>query len=247
VALPPFEKSSDVVQPTRASVPRTLAGIGAALAGNGVNIDDVGDSDSFGRHMTYLGLRQSTAIILTPDCTEVPADQGRCITITPPGTADFYEANLGIIRLPAKATRSLLCFTFTPFIGVNFQNDGATPATAQFRASGLIGIENAVLKDPTLIDPATGMPFDGRLESAIGQYSETHTLAPGAIDQKSIAFSRACGSGLVSTTYLMDLGLSEAQAREFFKNPMTIHFAAHGSVSLATGVQYFYAVRLYGD
>jgi outer membrane scaffolding protein for murein synthesis (MipA/OmpV family) len=42
-------------------------------------------------------------------------------------------------------------------------------------------------------------------------------------------------------------GLSEAQATQFFKKPMTITFGARGSAQSSEFTNYFYGIRLYGD
>jgi hypothetical protein len=42
-------------------------------------------------------------------------------------------------------------------------------------------------------------------------------------------------------------GLTDAQAKDFFKKPMTIRFGARGTVAMATFTNYFYGIRLYGD
>ena len=41
--------------------------------------------------------------------------------------------------------------------------------------------------------------------------------------------------------------LTEAQATQFFKKPMTIRFGARGTVQSSTFTTYFYGIRLYGD
>jgi hypothetical protein len=60
--------------------------------------------------------------------------------------------------------------------------------------------------------------------------------------------TRSCIAGLLSRRALVaDYGLSEAQAKEFFKKPMTIRFGSRGTVAMSQYTSYFYGIRLYGD
>jgi hypothetical protein len=46
---------------------------------------------------------------------------------------------------------------------------------------------------------------------------------------------------------VQNYGLSETQATQFFKKPMTITFGSRGTVGMSTFANYFYGIRLYGD
>jgi hypothetical protein len=105
-----------------------------------------------------------------------------------------------------------------------------------------------VLDDPALIDPGTGLPFGGVLTVGLSTFHSTHTLQPGELDSKTLFLSRACIAGVVNKRALVEnYGLSEAQAKEFFKKPMTLSLGSRGSVGLAEAASYFYGLRLYGD
>src|SRR6476659_1999489 len=83
---------------------------------SGLTNADVGDADSFGRAVNYLGFAQAVGAVIAEDCSLY--DAGTCTTITNPAdpTVAFYigSASDVVIKLPARATKSLLCFTFTP-------------------------------------------------------------------------------------------------------------------------------------
>src|SRR5690348_9870020 len=71
-------------------------------------VDDVGDADSFGRNVTYLGLAQTLSVAVVDDCSTSDPTLERCIVANPaPAPTAFDEANLATINLPAKATKSL--------------------------------------------------------------------------------------------------------------------------------------------
>jgi hypothetical protein len=248
------EKSPDVLSAPRAKKPAVRASSPLLLAPSAAaaaapTVEDVGDADSFGRNVTYLGLAQTLAVVLLPDCTGSDPTLERCVVANPaPAPTAFNESDLAAINLPARASKSLVCFAVTPFIQVQWENNLATPATARFSANALINIENEVLDDPTLIDPGTGLPFGGVLSLGLGTFTDLHTLQPGEIDIKALQMSRSCIAGIVSKQVLVDAyGLSETQATQFFRKPMTITFGARGTVALSAFTNYFYGIRLYGD
>jgi len=248
------EKSPDVLLPQQArkSVsarePLLLAPSAVAAAA-APTIEDVGDADSFGRNVTYIGLAQTMSVTVLDDCSTSDPTVERCIVANAaPAPTTFNEDGLATINLPAKATKSLMCFALTPLLQVQWENNLATPATARFSASALVTIDNEILDDPSLIDPNTGLPFGGVLSLGLSTYSDFHTLQPGETDFKSLQMSRSCIAGIISKNALVEVyGLSDAQATQFFKKPMTITFGARGTVALTAFANYFYGIRLYGD
>jgi len=246
------EKSPDVLRAGQLKKafkrlePAPLLAPGVAAA---PSVEDVGDPDSFGKNVTWLGLAQTQGVTVTADCAGSDPTLERCITAAPaPALTSFNEADLATINLPGKATKSLICFTLTPSVNVFWQNPLATPANARFSASASINIDNPVLDDPALLDPNTGLPFGGTLALGLSTFHDTHTLQPGEIDSKVLFMSRGCIAGLVSKRVLVEsYGLTETQAKEFFKKPMTLRFGARGTVALQDFATYFYGIRLYGD
>jgi hypothetical protein len=249
-----LEKSADVLQPQQLrKAARPDAGpllapslIGAAAA---PTVEEVGDPDSFGKNVIYLGFAQTMPVVVLPDCTGTDPTLERCLVANPaPASTPFNESDLGTVELPAKASKSLLCFTLTPLVQINWRNTLATPQIARFSANAVVTIDNDVLDDPTLIDPGTGLPFGGVLTVGLSTFNTSHTLQPGEVDNKTLFMSRACIAGVVNKRALVETyGLSEAQAKDFFKKPMTLTFGSRGNVGLAEFTSYFYGFRLYGD
>jgi len=251
---PALEKSPDLLRapqlrkPTlRAASPLLLSP--SATAAAAPTVDDVGDADSFGRNVTYLGLAQTLSVAVVDDCSASDPTLERCILANPaPATTSFNEADLAAINLPAKATKSLMCFALTPIVQVQWENTLATPSTARFSGRALISIDNEVLDDPALINPDTGLPFGGVLSLSLSTYTDLHTLQPGEIDFKTFQLSRSCIAGIISKRVLVDTyGLTDTQANQFFKKPMTITFGASGTFGLTSFANYLYGIRLYGD
>jgi hypothetical protein len=165
-----------------------------------------------------------------------------------PGITSFNEPNLATISLPKNASKSLLCFTITPFIFNNWQNNTGSAQLARFSAVADITITNPVLDDPTLIDPGTGLPFGGQIQLGLSTWSKTFTLQNGEVDTERSTQSRACIAGIISKRALVEnYGLTDTQANQFFKKAMTLTFGSRGSVSMSIFTQYFYGFRVYGD
>jgi hypothetical protein len=188
-------------------------------------------------------------VTLADDCSGSDPTLERCIVNNPaPLSTNFDEAGLATMNLPAKATKSLICFGLTPFISVEWSNPTGAMQIARFTASATITIDNEVLDDPTLIDPGTGLPFGGVLELGLSTWHNTHSIEPGEFESERSSQTRSCIAGIVNKRALVEgYGLSEAQATQFFKKPMTITFGARGSAQSSEFTNYFYGIRLYGD
>ncbi len=216
---------------------------GAAKAKAAPTADDVGDADSFGRNVRWLGLMQGR-VALSTDCTPPPGEPAdpACITIADPDAITPFRVNdVAILRLPAKASRSLLCHWQTPIIGYAAFNTGATPAPMRLRAVPIYRIEAAVLADPAL-------GLGGVIELGLTGVSRVRTLAPGAFESDQIATTRSCVAGLVSRRNLIEgYGLSEAQADRFFREPITIRMDISGQVQRVESASIIYGTRFTGD
>lgn len=217
-------------------------------------VEDVGDADSFGRDVIYLGNAQSGNVSLQADCTPDPTfpppPTDRCVVLNPqPAPTTWNESGLATMKLPAEATKSLICFALTPNAFFQFNNlTGVQQPQARFNASAAITIENAVLDDPTLINPGTGLPYGGTIRFVLSTYSESRSIAAGERAQKNLFLTRNCIGGLVSKRSLTEgFGFTEAQAKQFFKNPMTLNFGSVGQGQIVDFANFFYGIRLYGD
>jgi hypothetical protein len=244
------ERSMDMQKrhSARAQQRSAIVGLEDAAAAK-VTLEQVGDPDSFGRAVKYLGVVSPRSVVLQPDCTGFDTSFGdRCFTLAPaPASTAFNEADLGRLELPAKASHSLLCFTVTPTSFVEFNNPLPTQATASLSTVADVVLENPVLNDPTLIDPVTGQPFGGRMTLPLRLTLESRTLAPGASEFRFSPTTRSCIGGLVSKQALVDWGLSEKQANQFFKSPITLRFGSRGSTALVSFIDFSYGIRIYGD
>ena len=221
----------------------------ASCAAAAVTPEEVGDADSFGLPVIYLGLADTITGYGQADCSnEPPLPQTKCITLLPqPASTTFDEPRSDSIELPANATRSLLCFTLTPSAHYELRNQtGVWQPLARFQTQARITIENPVLND--VINPDTGESYDGHIDWNLSVLKEARSLPAGEMELKNMLITRSCIGGIVSTRSLVEThGLTPEQAKAFFASPMTVYLGFSGSVQLVTSMGLSYGMRLYGD
>jgi len=188
---------------------------------------DVGDADSFGKRVVWIGLVSTGTVTLTSSCAPLPGDpppgpNDRCIEVLPNGTLTTQSyVDLGHITLPGNSAQTLICHSATPLIAYTFANPSATNQQGQFVVRSTYRIESSALN--SAVDP-DGTPLNGVLDiTSLPAYRDTHTLVPGASELHQVQPTRTCIEGIVSRSTLMtSYGLTDAQAKAFFANPVTI-------------------------
>lgn len=213
-------------------------------------IEDVGDVDSFGRNVKWLGVT-SAFINLSDACPVDPANPDElCQVLAPaPALTSFTFDDAARMTLPGKSAHSLLCYWFSPVLTVNYSNFGATRVLARFRYTPTLTLENPVLDDPALIDPTTGAPFGGKLLTSMTS-SESYQvpLEPGVALTERVRDSAVCMAGFMTRRSLIEnYGLTEAQAKEFFKKPTTIRMNISGSAQHVGFASLVFGLRVVGD
>jgi hypothetical protein len=213
----------------------------------------VGDQDSFGRNARYIGLMSTGGISLTSDCTPdpdfPPGPEDHCFVVnnTPVPTA-FSVPDAARMVIPAKASNSLFCHMQTPVSVTQLRNSTAAPFTARIIVTPSYTFQNAVLNDPTMIDPTTGLPFNGKLTQTLAGIRHQLTLQPGELEVFRDSDTRACIAGMISKQQLKDgFGLTDAQATNFFKNDTVITMSVNGSAAGVDFSSIIYGTRWLGD
>jgi hypothetical protein len=237
----PTEQSMDA--PRRGKRPPRIPNMPEAALAPGS--EDVGDGDSFGRSVKFLGYAQTYGISIQHDCTGW--EPGTCAVTdgTSFVTIEKFD-DAAVIRLPADAARSLLCFTTTPLGFVAFHNPSGARENASASLLARWRIESDVLNDPSLINSNTGEPFNGVIESSDILATESFSIEPGAHRTVTVNHSRTCNSGNLRRSTLVQMGLSEAQAREVFRRPITLRFGSRMSMNFGSGGM-SPGFRVYGD
>ena len=220
--------------------------LSAAGAAQSQTAEEVGDADSFNRDVVYLGAKQTPFINLRGNCA---GDPNCAVLNAQPALTTIRRDNTAAFTLPGRVTNSLLCATMTPLIGMELRNNTAVLQNAAGLATRAhFTIRNAVFDDPSLLNPGTGLPFNGEFALTIVTHVESLSMVPSQRLARTIQTSRACNGALVSRTMLVNgLGLSNAQATQFFRNPTTIEIGVSADATLAVTMSYALAVRLYGD
>jgi len=220
------------------------AGLGmstASVAAQPPTNADVGDANSFGSKVVWIGVVATGAVFLANDCAPRLPDLGpddRCVTLSGP-TTHFEFADLGRITLPANSVNTLICHWATPSGYYVLNNPTAAVATAAFRFQATYRIESTVLQGP---------PFNGGIDVALSGHFDQQTLAPGAQQTHSLTASRDCIGGLITKSSLVnDYGLTETQARSFFQGPITIRAGMTGDATRVSDGQLLLGTRLTGD
>lgn len=213
---------------------------------------DVGDPDSYGRDVRWLGVMSQGAIALG-ECTPVEGEPPDpfCIQTDPSSTSTQFAEfrDVARITLPARSMNSLLCHWLSPTMTATFANySGVDDRVARMVVLPSLTIENAVFNDPGLVDPDTGLPLDGKVELFINSSRMATLLDDGERLPQQLNSSRTCIGGFVTRQTLpIFYGLSEEQTAEFFRTPTTVRlnlqvFADHVQNGFLT-----YGVRFVGD
>ena len=213
-----------------------------------VTVEEVGDADSFGRNMKWLGL-MSGYVELYSDCTPPPGEPAdpRCIPLNPaPAFTPYTLADVAVVTLPGRSTHSLICHWQTPIISVACSNATGARQPYRFQALASYRIESEVLQG--LNDPNSGDPYNGAIELALGSINDAGYLEDGDFFTRQYTQSRTCIGGLVSKRALVDqYGLTEAQARRFFREPVTTRMSIRGNARMVEAASINFGTRFTGD
>lgn len=252
-ALPQADKAAVAPRPSAAG-PGVVAGphgSPTAKKPKGPTADEVGDVDSFGRNVRWLGLT-AAAVYVSSDCAAYLAEDPtiNCAQVNDVSTTTTYTFNdIAHISLPGGATNSLLCYWFSPRVIVRFDNPGAAAAVGRYAYNPTLTVENPVLSTPGLIDPTTGAPFGGSLLTSMSASEAVQMVVqPGLPFTQSLRDSAVCQAGSISRAQLLSTyGLTSSQADDFFANPTTLRLNVTGSSRLVSDMTFSFGLRIVGD
>lgn len=213
--------------------------------------DDVGDPESFGNHLVWLGLAQTQQVSLRKDCTGSDPAYERCITLNPqPAATSFDERKLDYLIIPGGSALSLLCQWVSPFWTYQFNNlTGVNQPNARITLTPYLTVYNDVLNDPAAIDPVTGLPYGGQMDIGMAMtHMESRSLAAGERHLQRLNYSRVCIGGIISRYNLeVMFGLPPHLADAFLQKDTTILFNLRGSAAMVDDASLFYGARIVGD
>lgn len=213
---------------------------------------EVGDANSFGRNMKFIGMVQTGVLSIAPDCTPDPAfppgPNDQCV-VPVGGNASFNFTNMGTVLIPGKSSKSLFCHSQTPFGAMVYVNNtGVYQGTARTNVIMTYRIENEVLATPGLVDPGTGLPLGGVIETSLGASRDSRGLQPGDFQLYRDNYTRFCNAGIVSKRNLVEgYGLTEAQATAFFAKDTVITVGLIGNTRFVDSGSVIVGTRFFGD
>ena len=221
----------------------------------GISASTVGDADSFGRNARWIGLMSSGVIQLSdfPDDCDPANFQGgpddHCVVLNAqPAVTTFNFPDVARMVIPAKASNSLFCHVQTPIASALLQNNtAATIPNARVVYNPVFTFENSTLNDPALINTDTGLPFNGKVEFTLPGIRHQLTLQPNESFTGRDDESRVCINGMISKIQLRELGLTDAQATDFFKHDTIVTMGINGSAQGVAFSSIINNVRWMGD
>lgn len=223
----------------------------ASAAPNDLAAVAVGDADSFGRSLIHLGSKATGVVALRDTCNNVNGVDA-CFVVAPnsPVMVTFETDTLFTLELPGEATETTLCHWLTVTHNYTFASRNVAGMDAgRIFVAPVVVLHSEVLNDDTLINLATGQPFNGKiaLESLGAVHTDERALATSVATSASARFSRSCQGGLISLVQLRNLGLDEATAQQVLDKPIRLEFAMRGRAQGITSANLSYGIRLIGD
>jgi len=218
-----------------------------------VSVADVGEPDSFGKNALFLGIAQSGIVIIDPTCD--PASTGplgpddHCITVADPSLPlpTTTINNVARISIPAKSALNVIYMINNQTVSFSMINTGAATTQGRFSYVPTITIESEALNDPSLIDPTTGLPYNGSFTTGgSGAYLANKTMAPGAAEFVTESYSRANTTGF-SKTFFAALGLPSNVIKDLYNKPMTIKLNIRVSSRWVDSATMVYTARFLGN
>jgi hypothetical protein len=149
--------------------------------------------------------------------------------------------------IPAKSANSLFCHMQTPISSTLLQNYGTPNMTARVTFNPVFTFENDVLNDPSIVDPATGLPYNGKITFTLPGILHRQTLQPGENFFGRDDETRVCINGMVSKAQLKAAGLTDAQATSFFKKDTIVTMGINGNAQGVVFASIVNNVRWAGD
>jgi hypothetical protein len=234
--------------------------ITAAVFAGPPTVGDVGDTDSFGKNVHFLG-DASGFITVASSCpastpatspAPSPANSDQCFTIDPtPGNPTSINApNIDRINLPSGATKDIIYPVLTFFTSYQLQNPTAAQVpNARFMYSATLTIYSAVLNDPSIIDPNTELPAGGALTFVFSpnRFDVDRSLEGNERARNRLDYSRVANAGIAKAALISAGTLTQHQADDLFNKPMTVRMDVTGQARYVTDASITCNMRLFGD
>ncbi|MFD0724336.1 hypothetical protein [Lysobacter brunescens] len=223
----------------------------------GVTHDQVGDADSFGRPLKWLGIH-FMQVAFQASCPRANARPDEIcqpiVDVNAPTSFTLWSTTS--IELPPQAAQSLICQWVSPVQSVNFQNNTSARRYGIFRTTPMVVIYSDVLNDDSSTSgPSAGItpavPWSSGkwvMQMASHYNNMTRPLEPGVVYNESSRNSQLCLSGIVNRRTLIEAyGMSETMADELFRRPMRLQFGVTGLTQNVYSAYLTMGTRVVGD
>lgn len=216
-------------------------------------LDDVFSSEFFGATFKWYGLSPGASVFFDATCVfppeEAPGPNDRCVVLLPaPAQTNFNERAIASTRLPGNTFKDVFCPVFLQIIDFQLRNTtGVAQPNAQLDYRASLTIESDVLKDPSAIDPVSGLPYNGKLDIAWGRRLLSRSMDVNERHREILQYTRACNAGVSKRQLVVANGLTEELVDRLFRAPMTVHLNIAGSARLVEFGTLFLSMRIMGN
>jgi hypothetical protein len=206
------------------------------------------DPDSFGNKVKFAGLFSTGEVFFDPSPTATPAPPGSFLVhLDPqPATTNFDVQDIGQIVIPKNTATTI--FYFNPVLEPHYALHNLTGTSGQgnIELDEYFTLENAALNDPSVIDPNTGLPANGRLIDIDFNFSflRSRSLQPNENEIQTLYYGRP-SLGAINRQFFVTRGIPNHVINQIFKHDTTIRVHLRGfatfieSASTAIGFRVF--------
>lgn len=215
----------------------------------GVTHDQVGDADSFGSPVRWLGVNNAF-VAFAQSCPRAGAVEGEvCHVLPSSGSVTAFEfRDLAPIDLPDNASRSLLCQWLTPIVQISYRNTLSIRTYGRLNYTPSFTFRSPVLDDPALINPKTGRPYGGQLVMPATTQWLAAPLEPGVAYTVRTRDAQVCiGAPLNRRALIESYGMAPELADRIFQKPIKVSLNVSGNIQFAEFAYMTLGYRLVGD
>ena len=187
----------------------------------------------------------------TPTSACTPLSYLTCFPLDQSGTGNFTEVELTSVAVSGSTGRSSVCVnTNATAIYAFYRRATAGTDISTFRLEHRYEIQSTVLDNPALINPRTGLPFNGKLAlfpaSVLTDQSYLGPLQRTVRTQKISDLD--CVTPMLNYLLLVNtFGLSSTDAQRLLSGPMTVRLFVSGGLIATDGGSYTMQLRIMGD
>jgi hypothetical protein len=223
----------------------------------GPSAQDVGDAETFGNNVQYMGATSGFVTMSTDPCpaptptpSPVPNGDSFCDQLNPaPAATSVSHDNICRIKLPKKATRDVIYPMLNIFLNYQLQNStGVDQPQGLMRFTATISIESTALNDPSCVDPNTSAPCGGKLTNLFAyNFRDDRAMKNGDRQLLRETLVRAGNTGLTKQQFQDSFGLSPALVDALFKSAITVRLDFNATTKLVDFASVTCNMRLFGD